>query len=356
MYILHRYLIGQTLKYFSIVLLVVLCLFIAVDFLGNMDEFIKSGIGMARALQFVLLKIPLMLVFFIPVGLLLAVLIVFGLMRKNREILALKAAGVGVFRLLMPVLLLGMLLSTVLFGLSEGVAPLTQRKANRIKSIEIRKKAAHSGDSRDIWIKGHRAVYHIHYYLPAEATAFGLTLNFFDRRFRLVRRIDAEKGRFIEGRWELSNLLEQVYDPAAERYDITHHRRKTAALDLTPADLKQMAKKSEEMNYRELTHYIQRIEAEGYDATAYRVDLYAKTAFPLICIIMSILGTGIATRAKTHQGMSLFIAAGIAAAFLYWVFYSFCLSLGRGEFLPPVLSAWTANIVFLSIGMLSLQN
>jgi len=54
-----------------------------------------------------------------------------------------------------------------------------------------------------------------------------------------------------------------------------------------------VAKKSEEMNFKELYAHIRRIESEGYDATAQRVDLYAKFAFPFVCLLLSILVPGL---------------------------------------------------------------
>ena len=55
------------------------------------------------------------------------------------------------------------------------------------------------------------------------------------------------------------------------------------------------------------------------------------------------------------KGLPVIIALGIGTAFLYWIFYSFCLSLGYGEMLPPAIAAWTANLVFLCFSLITLQ-
>ena len=106
--------------------------------------------------------------------------------------------------------------------------------------------------------------------------------------------------------------------------------------------------------FRELLGYIRKVEAEGYAATAYRVDLWAKIAFPFICIILCLVGTGIAAKTALKDGMAVSIAYGIGIAFLYWIFYSFCLSLGYGGMLPPPVAAWSANLVFLCLGVFTL--
>ncbi|MDM8538993.1 LptF/LptG family permease, partial [Desulfobacterales bacterium HSG17] len=97
-------------------------------------------------------------------------------------------------------------------------------------------------------------------------------------------------------------------------------------------------------------------ESEGYDATLYKVDLHAKAAFPFICIILSIVGISIASRRIIKDGLPAGIAYGIGIAFLYWIFYSFCISLGYGGMLPPVAAAWVANLVFSCFAVYLLLN
>ena len=71
---------------------------------------------------------------------------------------------------------------------------------------------------------------------------------------------------------------------------------------------------------------------------------------------MCMIGTGLAARGTVKEGMPVVIAYGIGTAFIYWIFYSFCLSLGYGEMLPPAIAAWTANLAFFSFGALTLLN
>jgi lipopolysaccharide export system permease protein len=140
------------------------------------------------------------------------------------------------------------------------------------------------------------------------------------------------------------------------RYRTEFVANRLQPLDFIPEDLSRVIKKSEEMSFKELMQYIRKIEDEGYDATAHRVDLYAKFSFPLVCIILCIVGAGIAFRSKLKEGLPVSITYGIGTAFLYWIFHSFCVSLGYGEMLPPVVAVGTANVVFLCIGFMILLN
>jgi lipopolysaccharide export system permease protein len=127
-------------------------------------------------------------------------------------------------------------------------------------------------------------------------------------------------------------------------------------LDFSVDDLKGVAVKSEELSFTTLREYIQKVTSEGYDATVYCVDLYAKLALPFVCIIMSLLGIGIALRSNVNDGVVLGVAYGIGASFLYWIVMSFCMSLGYGGMLPPFLAAWSANFIFIALGGILLIN
>jgi lipopolysaccharide export system permease protein len=354
--IVFRYLTIQITKYFGIVLAFVIGIYIAVDFFEKIDDFMEAGLQLSKVLTFFIVKTPFILAQMIPVCLLLAVLIVFGLMTRNNEILALKSSGVRIYYLLKPVLVIGFLSSVLLFLLSEMIVPITTAKANQIWLREVRKESAVISKEKNIWIKGNKMITHIAYYNPVEKTIFEVTLNWFDEKFRLIRRVDARKGAFRQKNWVLHDIIEQNLDDDSGNYDVTLHKERIEKLGFLPEDLKRVVKKSEEMTYIELSEYIKKVEAEGYNASIYKVDLYSKTAFPFVCIILCMVGTGIAVRGKIKEGLALGIAYGIGVAFFYWVLYSFCISLGYGEMLPPGIAAWAANLIFFCFGALTLIN
>ena len=352
MSLIEKYLTKEIFKYFSIVLLTVVGIYLAVDFFQRIDNFLEADLPLSKIISFYQLKVPSVIVQIAPVGILLAVSIVFGLMNKNNEIIALKSSGVSITYLLGPVVLIGLLLSIIIFLLSELIVPVTISKANRIWNTEVKKKSAVISKGKNIWIKGNGVICHITYYNPANSSILGVALNFFDKDFRLTRRVDAKKGVFKNGKWIFYDIMEQKLDKDSAHYRVTFLKERDEPFDFLPEDIKRVAKNSEEMGFMELYAYIEDIENEGYDASVYKVDLYAKLAFPFVNFIMCLAGAGISSRRKLKGSLSVSIFYGICMAFFYWIFYSFCLSLGYGEMLPPFMAAWVANLVFLCFGIL----
>lgn len=355
MSILDRYLVKEIFKHFGFVLAAAIVIYISIDFFENIDNFMSAGLPLSRIIEFLQLKLPLIIAQITPVGILLAVLITFGLMNKNNEIIALKSGGLSVYYFLRPIFTLGLLFTSLLFFLSEIIVPITISKANQIYRVEVKKYAVTSVQ-KNIWFKGHRTISHISYFNPRDKTISGVTLNFFDQGFRLTRRVDAARGEFKQGRWVFYDFMEQELNEKTGSYDVKFHNEGVEEIDFVPEDLKRVAKNSEEMSFKDLYYYILDVEAEGYDATPYRVDFHSKFAIPVACLIVCIIGTGLTLGKGTRQGLSVSITYGMVVIFLYWVCQSFCQSLGYGGILPPFIAAWAANFIFACYAVFNLLN
>jgi hypothetical protein len=104
MTIIGRYVTREIARYFGIILLIVLGIYVTVDFIEKVDNFIDAGLAWQRAFLYFLYKLPFIMVQMTPVGILLAVMITFGLMAKNNELLALRIGGVSLVSLMRPII------------------------------------------------------------------------------------------------------------------------------------------------------------------------------------------------------------------------------------------------------------
>lgn len=347
--ILHRYLLREIARYALIVLTVVVWIYLAVDFFEKIDDFLEKGVSLNRAAAYFAYKLPFVMAQVAPICLLLAVLIVLGIMGKNNEIVALKSSGVSIGFLLKPMVMAGVAASVLLFSVAEVVVPLTMAKANAIWLKEVRHDPAFLTREKNIWIKGQRSICHIRFFDHEKNVIYGLTRSQFDDEFNLVRRIDAARARLQGQLWRLEEVQEQRFSGSGQSPRVRFLAEATEDLEFSPQSLQQVVKKSEEMGFAELAHYVATVDAEGYDATTYRVDLHAKIAFPLVCVIMVLVGSATAFKSQGREGLAVGIAYGIGIGFCYWVLHSFCLSLGYGGMLPAVVAAWIPNLIFVSL-------
>lgn len=354
--IVNRLLLREFFRYFVMVLALVVCVYLIIDFFEKIDEFIESGLSAARVAYFALLQLPAIIVLIMPAGVMLAVIFVYGFMNKYREILALRSSGVGLYTLVRPIIMGGLICSVLLFVVTEVVMPFAQTESNVIWNQEVKKKAQPNMALKDVWLKQKQDILYVNYFDPAKNTLNGLTLNSLDEHSMIEYRLVADKGVYVNGRWELTNGMEQSMNPETGRYDYTYFERMETDMAFTPEDLRSVLKASDEMNFMDLMALIREIEADGYDARQYKVDLQGRFSMLVSCFILCLIGAGLAVRCRLHPRLILTVGYGIAIIFAMWLLRSLFMSLGYGYVLPPFLAAWLVNVVFGILAFFLLVN
>jgi lipopolysaccharide export system permease protein len=353
---LHKYWLKEFSKLFFIIQFVILVLFIFIEYLSMMDKFLSSDISLLGALWYVLLEIPFMFVQVTPASILLANIFVFGLMNKNNELLALKSSGISIYSIIKPSIFSGIVVMISMVIIGEIIVPISMIKAHDIEYNIIRQKKNIPLDKKDVWIKSGNKLIRFDYYNPLKQAVSGITILSMGIGFQPESRLDALKGFYREGIWVFEHVIQQTYNKTTDDYDVSNYERKKIDLDVRPEDIGQMVKKSEEMSFFELKKYVNKIKNEGYDATGYIVDLNGKIAFPFICIIMALVGAATGMKSFTKESIPKAVTIGIVISFFYWFFYGFCMSLGYGGSIPPLIAAWTTNFLFFCFGSLYLFN
>jgi len=363
MTILDKYITKEIIRYFSMVMGAMSVIFIAVDFIERIDNFLEKSVPITRFFFYMTLKMPFIIAQLLPISVLIAILLVFGLMIKNNELIALKSSGVSVNILSRAPILIGLCASILLFIISEAIMPLTMIKANYIWYNEVKNNSAMTTKEKDIWIKGKNAITHIGFYEPKEKIIHRVKIHTFDQEFRLIEKIDAQTGYYVgqedtSHKWRLVDIVYQTLENDNKSFNVTYPEERIISIEFSPDDLHRIRRKSNEMSFIELREYIHKLKREGFDVTSYQVDLFTKISFPFVCLIMSIVGVcfSIKRNQRSGQGISGSVVIGIATAFSYWVIHSICLSLGYTGNIPPLVAAWLTNILFACMGGILLLN
>ena len=171
--------------------LIFMSLYLVINFLSKFDNFAEAHISMVRIVPYILYQIPFITVQLIPMASLIGVIILFSQMKKNNEILALKAAGMSVWDFSKPIFAVSLFLTVVLFFLSESTVPYTSFKSNEIYEVEVREKdPGHFLELDHIWYKGSDCIYYMKHFDNKRMVMSEPVLYFFDHAFHLVKRID----------------------------------------------------------------------------------------------------------------------------------------------------------------------
>jgi len=346
MTLLDRYLIKEFFLFFLLILASMTGLFLIIDFFEKARMFLSNNATFCHVASYFFFRIPFMMSQVIPAAVLLAALITFSLLSRHSEITAMKANGISLYRSSIPVIFVALFICLFAFFTGEFIMPSANQKADYIKYTEVQKKESYGAFKQDqIWYRGANAIYNFKYFDPDTNTLKGITINHFDRNFKLLMRIDAEKAEWQGDGWMFYNILTTRFQskdfPSLER-----GLSQNIQLPEKPEDFKIVQKDSDKMGYLELRNYIKKIRSEGYDVSKYTADMHGKIAFSFVSLILAVIGITFSIRSERSGGIALSIGVGIVVGFSYWIVYAFFMSLGRAGTLPPMLSAWFANIIF----------
>ncbi|HOD34485.1 MAG TPA: LPS export ABC transporter permease LptG [Syntrophales bacterium] len=349
MTIISRYITREFLVLFSLVLLSFLSIYLIVDFFERIRMFLSNHATIGQMASYFLYTLPMVVAQAVPVSVLLATLLTFGMFSKNHELVALKASGISMYRAAVPVLSMAAVACVLVFFLNEFVTPYTNQMARQIKLVEIQKqKKTGVFKQNQVWFRAKNSIYSFTIFDPEKNTLQGISINYFNSDFTLTKRIDARSASWAGDHWTFSDVLVTRFPegqpPVIEKIDSM-----VADIPEEPSDFQVVQKSADEMGYVELQRYIQKIREEGYDVTRYETDLHGKIAFTLVSIFVVMIGIAFSMRPERSGGVAQGITAGLIIGFSYWILFALCISLGRSGTLAPMLSAWLPNLIFGSV-------
>ena len=331
-----------------IMLLLVFTLF---ELLGDI---LHNGISVLTVGEYLLNVTPYFLYYPIaPMSMLLAVLVTFGLLTRSNEITAIKATGISLYRIVIPVVIASVLVAGGLFLSDQLYLPYTNKRQDELRN-RIKGKPAQTYLRPDRkWIFGqHSDIYYYQLFDPDRDTFGGVSVFQFDpQTLQITRRISAERAIWSKqmDRWVYEQGWERTLNGSAieeyKKFDATTFPQ----FSEPPAYFKKEVKQSSEMNYDELRRYIHDLEQSGFDVVRLRVQLQKKIAYPLITLVMAVLAIPFALSAG-KRGALAGVATAIGIGVVYWTISGLFEAMGNLSQLPPTIAAWSPNLVFGFIG------
>jgi len=284
---------------------------------------------------------------------LLAVLVTFGVMMRSNEITAIKATGISIYRVIVPVMVTAAMIAAGLFFFDQFYLPHANKRQDALRNL-IKGKPAQTYLLPDRkWIKGqHSTIYYYRFFDPDRNDFGNLSVFQFDPvSYRLTQRIYAARAHWTDtlNKWVVEQgWSRQLRGQAIDEYR-TYDVSTFAALNEAPSYFKKEVKQFNEMNYDELKRYIHDLQQGGFDVVRLKVQLHKKFAFPLITLVMAILAVPFALSAG-RRGAVAGVATAVGIAVFYWTISGFSESMGNVSQLPPALAAWAPDLFFGLIG------
>ncbi len=345
MTIIHRYLLGSFIRNLLYTMLGALLLFTVMDLLDHMGSFVDNSATLSMILRYYMYKGAWIVDTVLPIAVLMAVLFTVGTMARYLELTALYAAGWSLLKITRPLITMAMLLTVFSLCWHEYVLPKANINKRKVWEVEIHKQPNTINPTSNIAVRGSDdRMYYAHRFDPNTGILQGMRV-VTKEGSQVVEIIAASRAEWNHGRWTLTDVTRRRFKGDRET---TEHFDKMTAYDMTidPKGFYRDRIRQQDMNIRQLHDHIQLVRQSGGNPTNSLVDIQFNLAFPVVNLIVTLMGIILAssprkTTVASGFGMTLLVSFG------YYMFMNFGKSLGHTGTIPPLVAAWTGNVFFL---------
>ena len=344
------YVLRQFAYFFAVLLATFVVIFEAFTLFDLLGDISKNHAPFTVVVNYFLYLIPLMVYQLAPLATLVACLVTLATLAKNNEVIAFKASGMSMYRLIFPLAIAGLLLGAGMFLLDDTFLPYANQRQDALRNeIKGRPAQTYFQPARQ-WIFGQNdKIYNYELFDPDRQLFGGLNvLELNPRTFQITRRIFASRATWepSENTWVLTGGWVRDFDSSGKvtRY-FPFKAYSLPELTEPPTYFRREVRQYYQMNWRQLGQYIAGLRQAGFDTARLAVQWQKKFAFPLIAAVIVLLGAPFAFMVGTRGavgGLALAVGVGI----VYWAIAALFEAMGSIGQLPPMLAAWSPDAIF----------
>ena len=347
-----RYVLSELLKPFFAGVVAFMIIMISNTLYIFAELIVKSNAGIDVVLKMILYSLPAIIVVTLPVAYMFATLLALGRLGRDSEIIALRACGVSLSRIIFPVILLSLMISGIGFYIQEKAVPWANQQTLEVLKDMMRRdplkaikpKVFLSSEDRDFFVNDvdrEKSELKEVYVIDQTGNAF-------------PQVIAAETATREKNTWKLNNgILRKL-----EENGFIDHEIRFRGMEIQ-MEIKPDLVFNNQLDVRSLASgdaqkLIADKKARGENTNKDELDYHTKFSLPLATFFTILLAAPIGIM-FSKMGNYFGVAISIALVFVWYVTYSIFTSLGSAGTVTPLLAAWVQNIVFGGLGLLLLM-
>ena len=354
--ILNRYVFVEVLVPFFFGLSVFTFILLIARILKMVEMVVNRGVPLLDMLKVFSLVLPAFLEVTVPMALLLAILLGFGRLSSDNEIVAMKTSGISLYQMLVPVGIFMSGIAILTFAIAIWVRPWSNATL-KVALFDLVKSRASAGFKEKVFNNDFPGlVIYVEEIEPGGTTLKGVLIADVrdpENRTTVLSKVGlllpdestrTVTLRLLDGTIYGTNLRQKsVQKTDFNIYDYS--------LDLTTfAEERSGEKDPKEMTLGELRRRIADRQAAGASTAEERIELHRKFSIPFACVVFALVGVPLGIqpqRAVRSRGFAL----SLVLIFLYYVPLTVGETLAKKEILPAALGLWVPNLLFLGLGL-----
>jgi lipopolysaccharide export system permease protein len=350
MKILTIYVLSTFAKILAFVLPVIISLYLVVEFVERIDDFLQYQVSMGTIMRYFLLRIPVVGVQVGPLAILLSVALSVALLQRSREIIAFLAAGTSPWHIIHPFLIGALVMAGVSLGAEELILPGAHRALMDLQ--EDQRRSPPQGaliQQGEIWFRAPEATFvHIELLDPAAERIHGITIYRKDTAGEPIEQVQAREALWSSGRWTLLDGTISRFQGNLTTY-VENFARLEMPIGMEPEALRSMFTPPSHMSLSELQSYMRRLRDRGVDMATYARDFQTKLATPFIGVVMAVIGLAAMWGTHDTRKISLGFVGTLCGAAVYWLTMMAGTALSGTQRLPLLVGIWLPHLVVLGL-------
>lgn len=316
-----------------------LAIYIIIE-LFDKSRYLGHGLTGSLLTEYLLLKMPFMISEFMPVIMLLAASIYISEISHHQELVAMRAAGLGLDKVAIPIMAVGLLAAMFSFLIGEWVTPITNTRLDVIERVHIQHQDAQTNQGVQ-WLKDGRRFFRL---TPLGGDRFAMMMLETDAKGAWKRRVDAAQAIYLAGRWSLHDAY--ISEPEATVGMQLHFKKEMSFASTTGPDTADPPS-PRHMRFNELYRYAENLKRAGLDASGFTFNLHRKFAAPAACLVMALLALALCMNMGSRiAATSWGLVSAITLGLLFYVLSNASGLLAGGGRLPAAYAAWLPILAF----------
>ena len=312
--LLDRYIGRAVLLGILSVLLLLLVLLGFFEVVSELDE-VERDYTTGMAYLYVLLTLPRYTYEIFPVATLLGSLIGLGALAGNSELMAMRAAGVSIAKIVSSALKAGLLILILIVIIGELLAPGAELQAQRMKMQALSEQVALK-TRYGFWSREGNRFINIRQILPGRVLA-DVNIYEYDDAQHLLRSLHADRAFYGDGGWVLESVRRSEF--GEEKVEVSTNRRAPWRTNLEPRVLDVISVSPQMLAVWDLWRYIGFLKDNGQASTSYEMAFWGKLIAPLVTLVMVFLSVPFVFGSLRTVGIGQRIFAGAMIGIVFYL-------------------------------------
>ncbi len=301
-------------------------------------------------------KIPSYMQLVFPVALVIATVVVFRSMNRNREIVAFESLGVRYRDLIAPLIFIVALTGLPFLLISLVAAPKGLRE-HQILLDQLRGKVSQVGQVRQekIWYRSGDILYNVGFYDPKTQELKDVSLYEFDDKFKLSKITTSKQAVWNGKNWLLINGTELFVGSELSQMNRQHFASLDNNLMEAPADLVRFEFNPELLTQTELLETIRRYQQMGINTSEWESTFHSRFSYLALSFILILLAMPHTLKFRRGNNLAKDLTFITIGSLFLWILYSYCLNMAAEGYINPILAAWGPVTILLIYGLFAIS-